>query len=122
MLFLTDSVGAFFTAFFLFFVLRNFPEYFGMPVEILTALAIIAACFMLYSACCYVFHGEKVTLLILIISFANLAYCVLTLSLMIIYAQTLTLLGLVYFSVEITLVCMLAYVEIGVVRGKPTQT
>ena len=52
-LFLIDSLGAMLTAFFLFVVLKNFNEYFGMPQKILTYLSVIAAFFCIYSATCF---------------------------------------------------------------------
>ena len=54
-LFLIDSIGAFMTAFSLFVIVRQLNEYFGMPKNELTYLSIIAVCFCIYSAACFLF-------------------------------------------------------------------
>jgi hypothetical protein len=116
-LFLTDSLGALITTFFLFVVLRNFNEYFGMPVMILTYLAAIAACFFIYSTACYLFLKDHWPAFIRAISIANLLYCILTLGLVIAYYAVLTILGITYFLAEITLVLGLVYIELNVAKA-----
>lgn len=113
-LFLIDSLGAMLTAFFLFVILRNFNEYFGMPTIILTYLSAIAACFFIYSTVCFFFLKENWTPFIRAISIANLLYCVLTMGLMIVYYPILTIIGIIYFLLEITIVCGLVYIELHV--------
>jgi len=113
-LFLIDSFGAILTAFFLFVVLRNFNEYFGMPKILLTYLSVIAVCFCIYSTTCYFFLKNYWTLFISIISIANLLYCILTMGLLIFYYPHLTIIGLTYFLLEIAIICKLIYVELHV--------
>lgn len=117
MLFLTDSLGALLTAIMLFFVLGNFHEYIGMPPSILHFLSAIAACFCIYSAACFLFLKSKWPVFIKAISYANLSYCVLTMGLMIAYYSQLTLLGLVYFTGEIIIICSLVYIELKVAQA-----
>ncbi len=110
-LFLIDSIGAMLTTLLLFFVLRNFNGYFGMPKTALTYLSAIAACFCVYSAICFLFLKENWMPFIKIISVANLLYCLLTAGLLINYYKQLTGLGLTYFWVEIIIICGLVFIE-----------
>jgi hypothetical protein len=113
-LFLIDSLGAMLTAFFLFVVLRNFNEYFGMPITILTYLSVIAVCFSIYSIACYFFLKENWTSLIRVIGISNLLYCVLTMGLLLVYFPMLSIGGIIYFSVESIIICGLVYIELKV--------
>ncbi|WP_269235518.1 hypothetical protein [Flavobacterium flavigenum] len=113
-LFLIDSIGAFLTALLLFAVLQNLTKYFGMPKTTLTILWSIAAFFCLYSALCFLLLKEKWRIYIRIISFANLLYCVLILIFLFIHYEQITALGLIYFSTETAIICILVYVELNV--------
>ncbi len=115
-LFLIDSIGAFMTAFFLFFIVRQFNEYFGMPKKELTYLSVIAVFFCIYSAACFLFLKGGLTPFISFIGIANLIYCVLTIGLLIKYSLLLTIIGTTYFLIEIVIICGLSYVELNVVR------
>ncbi len=120
-LFLIDGFGALLTASLLFFVLRNFNEYFGMPKTILTYLSAIAACFFIYSICCYLFLKGFRTIFIKAIGIANLLYCVLTMGLVIAYYSRFTVLGITYFTLEVMLVCVLVYIEFKVASTRETH-
>ena len=113
-IFLIDSIGAIITAFFLFVILINFNEYFGMPPTILTCLSIIVAFFCIYSMSCFFFLKENWTRFIRTISIANLLYCILTMGLVIVNYSILTTLGIAYFLVEIIIICGLVYIELNV--------
>jgi hypothetical protein len=113
-LLLIDSIGALVTAFLLFFVVRQFSEYFGMPAKELTWLAVIALLFCIYSAACFVLVKENPAPFIRFIGFANLLYCTLTIGLLIKYNTTLTVIGTAWFLVEIVIICVLSYVEMKV--------
>lgn len=113
-LFLIDSAGAMITAALLFFVLRNFNHHFGMPIEVLTYLALVAACFCVYSSVCYFLLKDYWTPFIRAISIANLLYCILTIGLLIFYYPRLTLLGATYFLTEVVVICGLVYIELNV--------
>lgn len=115
-LFLIDSLGALLTAFFLFIVLRNFNEYFGMPKTILIYLAGIAACFCIYSTCCFFFLTKYWTPFINGISVANLLFCTATMALLIIYYAQLTIIGTTYFLLEIAIILGIVYLEFNVAK------
>jgi hypothetical protein len=113
-LFLIDSLGAIFNAFFLFVVLRNFDEYFGMPKNVLTHLSITGTLFFIYSTTCFFFLKKHWAPFIIGISIANLLYSILTMGLLIIYSPMLTIIGLIYFLMEIAIICGLVYIELNV--------
>lgn len=113
-LFLTDGIGAMLTAFFLFIIMRQFNEYFGMPQTILTCLSVIAICLCIYSTLCFLFLKEFWITFLIILGMANLLYAALTTGMLIIYYPQLTLIGLIYFLIEIVMICGLAYIEFNV--------
>jgi hypothetical protein len=112
-LFLIDGFGAFLTAFFL-FVIRTFNEYFGMPKTTLDFLTIIALTFSVYSFCCFFAVNNNWRPFLRAISIANLLYCGLTLGLVIYHYPRLTILAVIYFVIEIVIVCVLVFFEIKV--------
>jgi hypothetical protein len=114
MLFLIDSLGAVLTAFFLFVLMRPFNEYIGIPETVLTFLSVIAICFCVYSATCFLFLKGRRTPFIRLIGIANLLYCALTTGLLIKYFPLLKIIGTIYFLIEIIIICVLGYVELNV--------
>lgn len=113
-LFLTDGLGAMLTTLLLYVALRNFNEYFGVPKTILTFLSAISMCCCLYSTTCFIFLKTNWVPFIRIISYANLLYCILTIGFLLKYKSVITILGIVYFLVEVIIVCLLAYIELKV--------
>lgn len=114
-LFLIDSLGAILTALFLFIAtFENFNEYFGMPAQLLAYLSIIAVCLCLYSTTCFFLLKENHAPFIRTIGIFNLLYSVSTMGLIFAYYSTLTIIGISYFLVEITIVCILGYIELNV--------
>ena len=110
-LFLIDALGAMTTAFFLYVLLRNFSEYFGMPVVVLNALSVLAVCFCIYSMTCFLFLKGNWAPFIITISMANILYAVLTLGLIAMYYPELTFAGIAYFIIEIVIIGVLVYIE-----------
>ena len=110
-LFLIDGLGALLTALLLMAILRPYNAYFGMPTSAFTYLSAVAVCFCIYSTTCFLFLNGSWTPFILIIFTANLLYCVLTISLLIKYYPTLTIIGLLYFVIEIAIIGGLCFVE-----------
>lgn len=116
-LFLIDGIGAFVTAFLLFAILRTFNEYVGLPEATLTCLSVIAACFCTYSLGCFFLVKENWQPFLRFISIANLLYCCVTLGLIVYNYPSVTMLGIVYFVVEIIVVCTLVSIELKTVRN-----
>ena len=113
-LFLIDSLGAILTVLILFVIMRQLNEYIGMPIIVLTYLSIIAICFCIYSTACFLFLKERWTPFIRLIGVANLLYCALTIGLLIKHYSLLTIIGIIYFLIEIVIICGLSYVELNV--------
>lgn len=111
-LFLLDGGGAALTTFFLFFVLRPYSHYFGMPTSILTSLAVIGLTLCAFSSTCFLLLKRNWTPFLRIMSCANLIYCAFTIGAITIYFNNLTTLGWTYFLVEITLIVILVYIEL----------
>lgn len=115
-IFLIDGMGALLTTFFLFVILRTFNEYIGMPTIALTYLSLIAVIFCLYSTTCFFLLKENWRPFLKIIIIANLLYCILTMTLLIAYHQSLTIIGMTYFVIEIIVVSGLVFVELQVLK------
>lgn len=117
LLFLIDSIGAMMTAFSLYAVMRPLNAYIGMPKAVLTNLSVIAFCFCIYSFSCYLFVKKHWPPYIRIIGVANLLYCALTGILLTIHFPQLTIIGAIYFLIEIVVICGLVYVELVVAKA-----
>jgi hypothetical protein len=115
-LFLTDSLGAALTTFFLFGVLRSYSAYFGMPKHILMYLSLVAFIFCIYPFTCFLLLKGNWPHFIRAISMANVIYCGITIILVYIYFKELTKLGVTYFFIEIVIVITLVYIEFNVAR------
>ena len=115
-IFLIDSIGAFVTAFFLFAILRTFNEAIGIPQKVLTYLSLIAVLFSLYSSVCFFLLKDNWRPFLKIISIANLLYCLLTLSLILSYYQSITIIGIAYFSGEIIIIGGLVFIEVKIMK------
>lgn len=111
LLFLTDSVGAFMTCFMLLGVLPNLEDHFAMPAPILTLLGIIAAAFFIYSGICFFLVKHSWGKYLSIIMVANILYCCLTVTILILYYPSLTYLDISYFVGEIIIVSLLVFIE-----------
>ena len=110
-LFLVDSLGALLSALLLGLVLTQFEKTFGMPQQVLYVLSVIPCVFAVYSFLCFLSKTIHWRFFMKIISTANLLYCCLTLGLMIYFYQQLTVLGLLYFVLELIIIINLAYIE-----------
>lgn len=115
-LFLIDSIGALLTAFFLFVIMRQFNSYIGMPKTVLTLLSVVAICFCIYSMLCLIILKRNRGPFISVIGIANLLYCLLTIGMFFKYQHLLTVIGEIYFFIEIVVIGILSYIEINVAR------
>ncbi len=111
-LFLLDSCGAIVSALLLGIILVRFESTFGMPINILYFLSFLACIFALYSFLCFLFTQKNSRLYLKIIAMVNLAYCCLTIGLVIYFYHRLTFLGLLYFFVEIIIITLLSILEL----------
>ena len=120
-IFLVDSLGALFTAFLLFVVLKSYDECFGMPKNILNYLSAIALLYFFYSFACYTLTIKHWAKFLRIIITANLFYVLLTLSLIIYYLKQLTILGITYFVLEIIVIIALVSIEIRILTTQELE-
>ena len=106
-IFLIDGLGGLLTTLMLFAVLAQFEERFGMPIEVVRTLGLIACLYMF----CYLFLNRNHRPYLKFIISANSAYCLLTLGLVCYFYNSLTILGILYFITEILLIMALVFVE-----------
>lgn len=116
-IFLIDSLGAAITALTIGIALVQFQPYIGMPTPILYRLAWVAVGLALYSGLCYYLMPRKWQIWMKIVALANLAYCGLTLGLVIYLWRSLQGLGITYFLLEIAVIVALAIVELRTAYG-----
>lgn len=110
-LFVIDAAGALLTAFLIGIVWLKFQQYIGMPAAVLKMLAIIAFIIGLYSTGCFLLVKNSWPSFIKAIAIANGLYSVLTLCLLGIYYPVLSIIGIIYFLVEIVIISLLICLE-----------
>jgi hypothetical protein len=110
-IFLIDGLGAMLSAFFLGVILVKFEDSFGMPWAILYALSSVACLFAIYSICCYFFNFSNWQTYLKVIIMANTLYCCLTIGLVFFYYKSLSILGLIYFILELMVLIVLIFIE-----------
>lgn len=113
-LFLIDAIGAMITTVILVVILINFNHYFGISKTTFSYLSLFVAFLCIYSTTCFFFLKDNWVIYIRIISSANLLYCLFTLGLMIFNHAELTIIGLIYFLVEMAIIIGLVYIELSV--------
>ncbi|MCI4670620.1 MAG: hypothetical protein MRZ79_20970 [Bacteroidia bacterium] len=111
-LFLIDALGALLSAVLLGVVLVEFQSYIGMPKEILYRLAFLAGIFAAYSFFCYARIKARWPIFLRIIAITNILYSILTMGLVFYLHNDMTLLGYLYFILEVIIVVTLALAEL----------
>ncbi|WP_154852697.1 hypothetical protein [Cyclobacterium xiamenense] len=110
-LLLLDGVGALMTATLLTQVVARYEPLFGMPKATVYVLSVVALGFAAFSLGSYLLAKRGFSRYLGMILFANLAYCVATATLLFVYREKITWLGIAYFVGEIILVLVLVYQE-----------
>tara|TARA_B100000809_G_scaffold254377_1_gene291492 strand:+ start:1180 stop:1587 length:408 start_codon:yes stop_codon:yes gene_type:complete len=110
-IFFIDAFGAFLTATSLFGILVQFEQYFGMPLEILYVLSLLAFFLFIYSIMCHHFIQSNFKPFLRVIIICNLIYSLVSLGLLINFYNRLTILGLAYFILELILIGILVFIE-----------
>ncbi len=82
-----------------------------MPPAVLKKLALGALLLWGYSGICAFFLKNSSASFIKGIAVANLLYCILSLSLLVIYYAELTILGIIYFVAELLVIFGLVWLE-----------
>lgn len=116
-LLLTDAAGAAFSALMLGIVLVSFQPYFGIPVHILYLLAALPIGFLAFDLICVFWIAALSGQIFKIIGWLNSAYCLLSISLLILHIDQITALGLLYVIGEIIIVSLISLIEINVSKN-----
>lgn len=111
-IFLIDTVGALISTILLGIVLPAFQHFIGFPLAVLWGLSGVALLLFVYSFSCYKRTLRKPELFLRGIGILNLLYIIATLSLVWMFWDTLTILGVIYFSSEAMIVSSLGTYEI----------
>ncbi len=92
-----------------------------MPGQVLFRLLPVVLLFSGYSFACYYLSPANGALYLTIIAIANLFYCSLTLYLIFLYFEKLTILGILYFLAEKIIIIALAIVELKAAKAIVAQ-
>lgn len=115
-LMLIDGLGAVLSAFMLGFVLIQCNSFIGMPEHLLRGLSILASIYAIYSLYCYSQISQLRPIHFRLIAAANLFHSIFTLVLVIVNFHILATLGLIYFFVEILILCFIVFLELKVAK------
>jgi hypothetical protein len=110
-LFLIDAIGAGYTGSVLFFLIGQNQDLFGMPIQAVHILGIIAFLYFLYSITCHFLVKRNWKPFLKIIAIANQLYCVVTILFLFSNYNSLTAPGWGYFSIEILVIFILSLFE-----------
>ncbi|ABQ07548.1 hypothetical protein SAMN05444146_2941 [Flavobacterium johnsoniae] len=117
-IFLLDSLGALLTSILLYFILRNFNDYFGLSKDIFELLSIIAFIFFAYSISCYFLVKQNWRSFLKIICGANILYCLLTFGIILYNYETISIYRTIYFLAEIAVIIGLVILEMKIIKSK----
>lgn len=120
-LFLIDGIGAIFSAFLLGIVLVKLEGVFGIPVSVLYILATLPIFFAIYDFYSYQKEHHQFSSLLKGIATMNLLYCLLSIGFAFYHHQIITFWGWAYLISEISIVMVLAILELKVAKGLITN-
>ena len=92
-----------------------------MPANILSYLSVIGLVYCSYSMSCYFLLKDNWTPYLRVIGISNFLYCILTMTLLFAYYNTLTRIGITYFMAEILIIVLLVYIELRVANMLRTR-
>jgi hypothetical protein len=110
-LLLIDGSGATLSAGSLLLVALFLHEALGIPQGIFFGLAFLASLYAVFSFSSALLLTQGFERRLRYIAYANLTHCCLTAALMIVFRESLTVLGLFYFAVEFAVIGVLVYFE-----------
>lgn len=120
-IFLMDSIGAFLSATSLMVILCFFEPEFEIPKKMLYFLFVIACILSIYSIRCYYLFDKRWEKHLRTILIANILYCILTITLLAIFRNSVTLLAIIYFILELIIISCIAFIEIKTVKKVNTN-
>lgn len=115
--FLLDAFGALYSALFLGVTIVTYNSFFGIPESLILTLSFVALMLFVYDAICFLFINEKWKSMLKFLGYLNITYSIVSLSVVFYYFSELTILGLIYFSMEIVVITLLALKEIQVSKA-----
>jgi hypothetical protein len=110
-MFLLDGLGALSSFLLLGIVLPEFENSMGVTMKHLFPLSTIAGVYCIYSMLCHFLITKNWTPYLITIAIANLFYCLITAVLVFFIIDSVTLIGYIYFSLEILVITILVFVE-----------
>lgn len=113
---LLDGIGAIVSTIILFIIYFFYRKTFGLEEKMFFPLAVFAVSLSIFSISCFCFLSKNFIKLLKIISVANLVYCLLILIFLINFEKELTIVGKIYFSVELIVISLLVFLEIKLIR------
>ncbi len=116
-LLIIDGLGALVSALTLGFILPQFESLFGIPEKLLHLLAIPPVVFFFIDMYGFISPPAKMKQLLKFIASANLAYCLLSLTLASTHYEKITLWGWGYLLIEVLVVVGLALLEFRVAEN-----
>lgn len=116
-MFLIDGIGALLTASFLALILPHFQEQIGIPTDTLILMGAAGALYSIYSLSCFYFLRQDYAIWLKIIILANLLYCVASAGIVTVYVEQITLLGFVYFALEVCVILAVVALELFVLKS-----
>jgi hypothetical protein len=111
-LFLLDGFGALLSAFLLGLVLVKFKSIFGIPLKTLYLLAFFPLLFVIYDFFCFTMVKKSFSPFLKVLAYANIMYCILSLTMVIYHFEKIKTLGWIYILLEILIVVLLAIIEL----------
>jgi hypothetical protein len=90
----------------------QFEHYLGIPSSVLSPLAIVGGCFALFSFTCYFTKVKNWRLYLKNLAVLNLLYCILIAGIIYYFFTKMSLLGVLFFVGEISIIVVLAIFEL----------
>lgn len=113
-LFLVDAIGALTTFTSLCLISWILNSYLNVPFKELHFMIFYVLCLFIFSTFCSLFIKRYFSLFIKIIAYFNITYCFLTLLILFNHYSQISLVGFIYFSIEIFVISLLVYIELNV--------
>jgi hypothetical protein len=110
-IFILDALGALISAVMLGIILPAIQPWIGMPLGVLRLLSIIPVVYLLYDLIVYYRARSNFRIFIRVIALLNLAYCILSVGLMLLHWTNLTAFGKLYFIGECLIIIAIASLE-----------
>jgi hypothetical protein len=111
-MFFIDAAGALVSIILLAIVLPPLESVIGMQYRVLYLLAALAAPLFILSTSCYLFFPERWRAFLITVAVGNLFYCFISIAAIFWFKGDLTILGMIYFVAEVTVIAALGTVEI----------